>query len=111
MRFDAKTLFAAAVALSGVAMPTVPLAQSTSGPVIVEERRMPSDEILTALVVERLSANGRLEGKIGVESRDAVVTLTGWTRTEGQAWLAELETRRVTGVSYVHNQIRPRMGA
>jgi len=111
MRVDAKSLLAGVAALCGVAMPAIPLAQSTSGPVIVEERRIPSDEVLTAMVVERLAANGRLEGRIGVESRDAVVTLTGWTRTEGQAWLAELETRRVAGVSYVHNQIRPRMGA
>jgi osmotically-inducible protein OsmY len=108
MRVDAKSFCAAVVALAGVAVPTVPLAQST---VIVEEQRVPSDEILTARVVERLAANARLEGRIGVESRDAVVTLTGWTRTDGQAWIAELETRKVAGVSYVHNQIRPRMGA
>jgi osmotically-inducible protein OsmY len=111
MRVDAKLLLPALVALIGAAVPTVPLAQSTSSSVIVEERRVTSDAMIQALVMERLAANPRLEGRIGVESRDAVVTLTGWTRNESQAWLAELETRRVAGVAYVHNQIRPRMSA
>jgi osmotically-inducible protein OsmY len=99
-------LIPALLALAAVTAPVMPFAQ-----VVVEERRLPSDEMIQTLVVQRLAANGHLEGKIGVESHDAVVTLTGWTRTAGQAWIAENETRMVAGVAGVHNQIRPRMSA
>src|SRR4051812_35336234 len=107
------SLFIPAIMLTmvGAAVPAVPLAQEKSGQVVVEGRRMLSDDAIQAQVMERLATNTRLEGKIGVESHDAVVTLSGWTRTESQAWIAELETRRVAGVSSVHNMIRPRMGA
>jgi osmotically-inducible protein OsmY len=104
-------LLPAVLAFAGAAVPAVPLAQEKSGQVVVEERRLPSDELIQAEVVQRLAANLRLEGRIGVESRNAVVTLSGWTRTSGQAWIAEEEARRVAGVAFVRNEIRPRMSA
>jgi hypothetical protein len=78
--------------------------------ITVEERRLSLDESLQAAVMDRLANNPRLSGKIGVESHDAVVTLSGYTSTVGQAWRAEREARGVTGVKYVQNQIRPRVG-
>jgi hyperosmotically inducible periplasmic protein len=105
------TLFILVLTALGATAPTVPLAQERSGSVVVEERRAASDELILGQVMDRLASNSRLEGKIGVETRDAVVTLTGWTRTEGQAWIAEQEARSVAGVAYVHNRIRPRMSA
>ena len=76
----------------------------------IEERRLSEDERIQLVVMDRLANNPRLSGKIGVESNDAVVTLTGFTRTVGQAWHAERDARSVVGVRYVQNQIRPRVG-
>jgi len=109
MRVDARMLLPAVLAFAGAAVPAVPLAQEKSGQVVVEERRLPSDELIQAEVVQRLAANLRLEGRIGVESRNAVVTLSGWTRTSGQAWIAEEEARRVAGVSSGVSPVTTRM--
>lgn len=95
--------------------------ESTSAPVVergtiaqpaitVEQRRLSEDERIQAVVMDKLANNPRLSGKIGVESRDSVVRLTGYTRTVGQAWHAEREARGVVGVKYVQNEIRPRVG-
>jgi osmotically-inducible protein OsmY len=45
-----------------------------------------------------------------VESHDAVVTLTGYTTTGGQAMRAARAAGSVQGVRYVQNEIRPRVG-
>lgn len=78
--------------------------------ITVEQRRLSEDERIQLVVMDRLASNPRLSGQIGVESRDSVVTLSGWTRTSGQAWHAEREARSVSGVKYVQNHIRPRIG-
>lgn len=78
--------------------------------VTIEERRLSEDERIQLVVMDRLANNPRISGKIGVESHDSVVTLTGYTRTVGQAWHAERDARSVVGVRYVQNQIRPRVG-
>jgi osmotically-inducible protein OsmY len=79
-------------------------------PITVEERRLTEDERIQSAVMDRLASNSRLSGKIGVESRDAVVTLTGYTSTAGQAYRAGREAHGVLGVKYVQNEIRPRIG-
>jgi hypothetical protein len=76
----------------------------------VEARRLTLDERIQSQVMDKLASNERLGGKIGVESHDAVVRLTGYTRTVGQAWRAESDARSVIGVRYVQNEIRPRVG-
>jgi hypothetical protein len=78
-------------------------------PVIVEERRLSEDERLQSVVMDRL-AQSNLTGKIGVESHDRVITLTGWTNTVGQAERAGRYARGVQNVRYVQNLIRPRVG-
>jgi len=88
----------------------VPDSRVYSPPIIVEERRLTEDERIQAEVMDRLATNSRLDGKIGVESRDSVVRLSGWTRTVGQARHAERDARSVYGVKYVQNEIRPRVG-
>ena len=45
-----------------------------------------------------------------MESRDAVVTLTGYTVTAGQAHRAGRYAGSVEGVKYVQNEIRARIG-
>ena len=88
----------------------VPDSRVYSPPILVEERRLTEDERIQAEVMDRLATNSRLDGKIGVESRDSVVRLSGWTRTVGQARHAERDARSVYGVKYVQNEIRPRVG-
>jgi len=79
-------------------------------PITVEERRLSEDERIQAQVMDRLANAQRISGKIGVESHDAVVTLTGYTSTAGQAYRAGREAGSVMGVKYVQNEIRPRIG-
>lgn len=79
-------------------------------PVVVEERRLSEDERIQSVVMDVLARESRLSGKIGVESHDAVVRLTGYTSTVGQAERAGRIARGVTGVRYVENLIRPRVG-
>jgi osmotically-inducible protein OsmY len=79
-------------------------------PLIVEERRLTEDERIQSVVMDALAHDARLTGKIGVESNASVVRLTGWTSTVGQAERAGRMARGVTGVRYVENLIRPRVG-
>jgi osmotically-inducible protein OsmY len=78
--------------------------------ITVQERRLSNDERIQAQVMDKLASNSRLSGKIGVESHDAVVTLTGYTSTAGQAYRAGRDAHSVIGVKYVENLIRPRVG-
>jgi hypothetical protein len=78
--------------------------------ITVEERRLTRDERIQSEVMDRLAGNPRLDGRIGVETRDSVVRLSGWTRTVGQARAAERDARGIEGVRYVVNEIRPRVG-
>ena len=96
-----KLLIPAMLAFTGIAQ----------GQVIVEEQRLSTDLQIQSRVMDRLATLTRIEGRIGVESRDAVVTLSGWTRTTAEAGIAEAEARKVPGVASVHNAIRPRMSA
>jgi osmotically-inducible protein OsmY len=79
-------------------------------PVIVEERHLTLDERIQSDVMDKLAAAPYISGKIGVESHDATVRLTGYTMTAGQAYRAGRYAGSVVGVKYVHNDIRPRIG-
>jgi hypothetical protein len=78
--------------------------------ITIEHRRLSRDELIQTDVMDTLMRAPNLTGKIGVESHDAVVTLSGWTHTAGQAFRAGQYARGVTGVKYVQNDIRPRIG-
>ena len=79
-------------------------------PVTVEERRLSTDERIQGDVMDALLRARNLHGKIGVESKDAVVTLSGWTLTAGEAYRAQRTAGAIEGVRYVQNGIRPRIG-
>jgi len=68
------------------------------------------DQAINRDVVERLAQNSRLTGKIGVETKDREVKLTGIVTTRGQAILAGREASSVQNVRYVDNQIRNKVG-
>ena len=78
--------------------------------ITVEERRLSNDERIQLTVMDLLRNNDRLSGKIGVESNDSVVRLSGWTVTAGQARRAGQAAYSVQGVRHVENEIRPRIG-
>ena len=79
-------------------------------PITVEERRLSNDERIQSQVMDKLASSEHLTGKIGVESNDSVVRLSGWTNTSGQAWRAGRYAGSIEGVKYVQNEIRPRIG-
>jgi hypothetical protein len=94
----------------------VPIADSP----VVHTARAPSievtappiseDEAINRDVVERLASNQRLSGKIGVQTRNREVTLTGLVNTRGQALLAGREAGSIRNVAYVDNRIRNKVG-
>ena len=90
--------------------PPQPVASTSRAAIVIEARRIPQDEHIRRQVIQRLATNPRLDGQIAVESKDAVVRLTGWTRTAGQARHAERDARSVPSVRHVQNEIRPRIG-
>lgn len=77
----------------------------------VEGRRLDPDQRIQQAVMRAITSQPNLSGQIAVESRDAVVRLSGWTTTPGQSLRAEKTAARVDGVQRVVNEIRPRMGA
>jgi osmotically-inducible protein OsmY len=68
------------------------------------------DQAITNDVVDRIASNPTISGRIGVETHNRDVTLTGRTTTEGQMERAEREARSVEGVRDVNNRIWPRVG-
>lgn len=95
--------------LEAAALPPVP-AHTPQPPITVEQRRLTLDERIQADLMDRLAQAPNLSGKIGVESQDAVVTLSGWTATSGQAQRVVRHAWSVPGVKDVQNGIRPRAG-
>ena len=89
----------------------VPVAETPREPITVEKQRLTEDQRIQADVMDVIAASPNLSGKIGVVSRDSVVTLTGWTTTSGMAWRAGRDARGVPGVRHVVNEIRPKVGA
>lgn len=79
--------------------------------ITIEQKRLTRDERIQAEVLDRLSAISNVSGRIGVETNEAVVTLTGLVTTSGQAYRAGREARGVDGVLYVDNRIRAKVGA
>ena len=90
----------------------VPVAEPavTQAPLTIEERRLTLDERIQGDVMDAVLHTPNISGKIGVVSQDAVVTLTGYTVTPGQARRAGQAAGSVLGVRYVQNEIRPRIG-
>ena len=87
---------------------TQAFAASETSMTITEQRL--TDERIQAKVMEVLANNPELSGKVGVESRDQVVNLSGYLLTSGQVMRAGRDASKVQGVRYVVNEIRPRLG-
>ena len=83
---------------------------AAQAPITIEEKRLTLDERIQADVMDRIAEVQNVSGKIGVETHEAMVTLTGYTSTAGQAYRVGRVARGIVGVKGVDNQIRPRIG-
>jgi len=88
----------------------VPVPASPEPSITVTEQRLTVDERIQADVMDVIRRNETLTGKVGVESNDQVVTLSGWLVNSGQIMRANRDARSVDGVRYVVNEIRPKVG-
>lgn len=80
-------------------------------PTTVIAPRASEDELITADVADRIIANPRINGTIGIETERNVVTLSGRVTTPGMAREAVREAQRVDGVRDVrHDHLRTRVG-
>jgi BON domain-containing protein len=87
---------------------TVPANAAES--IIVTEPRAAQDELITRDVVEVLSNDSRLAGRIGVQTTDREVELTGIVTNASLSLQAERDAKSVYGVRAVHNKLATRMG-
>lgn len=77
-------------------------------PIVVEAPPLTEDEAITNDVVASLASDPRLdEGRIGVETFQNEVTLTGRVGTLRHVDIAENRAAEVPGVREVHNHLRP----
>jgi hypothetical protein len=82
----------------------------TEPPISVTITPEDRDHAINTDVVNALSNDSRISGKIGVETYRQVVTLTGRVTNPMQAERAEQVARGVTDVNDVQNLIRARVG-
>ena len=85
-------------------------AVSSAPYITVTEQRL-IDQRVQASVMDVLSRSTDLSGRVVVEARDQVVTLSGFLATQGQVRRAGRYAGEVQGVKLVVNEIRPQLGA
>jgi hypothetical protein len=78
--------------------------------VTVTAPRPSEDELLRTAVMDRLSEDAYLAGRIGVESYRHTVSLTGRVTTTGQIERAGMIAASVNGVRDVNNYLLARVG-
>jgi osmotically-inducible protein OsmY len=78
--------------------------------IIVTEARPTDDAIINADVVEALASDSRLAGRIGVQTLDREVELSGIVTSPGQSMQAERDAKSVYGVRNVRNLLSTRIG-
>ena len=78
--------------------------------VIVTAPYLNEDQAINYDVVDVIASNPRISGKIGVETRDRDVKLSGVVSTPGQARMAARDAQSVDGVRNVENQLRAKVG-
>jgi osmotically-inducible protein OsmY len=88
---------------------TTALVASAASITITEHRLV--DQRIQADVMNVLSRNTELSGRVAVETNDQVVTLSGFLATHGQVRRAGRDAGQVQGVKFVVNEIRQQLGA
>jgi osmotically-inducible protein OsmY len=94
--------------LLGAFVTTTALVASAASITVTEQRL--ADQRIQAEVMNVLSRDTELSGRVVVEARDQVVTLSGYLATHGQVRRAGREASHVQGVRFVVNEIRPQVG-
>lgn len=79
-------------------------------PIVVTGPRLSQDEIINQQVVDALAGDARLSGRIGVQTTDQDVELSGIVTNASQSRHAERIAMGVPGVRHVHNTLATRMG-
>ena len=79
--------------------------------ITVEAPRLTEDQRITNDVVDVLARDPYLSGRIGVETYDRDVTLSGSVTTPGQVRRAVRGARSVPGVAHVTSELRPKVGS
>jgi osmotically-inducible protein OsmY len=79
--------------------------------IIVTESRSIDDAAINARVVDALRNDSRLAGRIGVQTLDREVELSGIVTSPGQWRQAERDAMSVYGVRNVRNLLSARIGA
>jgi hypothetical protein len=87
-----------------------PVQYSSHESVTVTAPRASNDELLQNAVMDRLSGDARLQGRIGVEAYRHTVSLTGRVMSTMQVDRAESLARSVDGVWDVDNYVTARVG-
>ena len=78
--------------------------------IIVTAPPLSENQAITRDVVDTLAADPRLSGRIGVETRNNVVELSGRVTTPGQVRIAERDAKSVPGVRDVQSLLRSSVG-
>jgi hypothetical protein len=81
----------------------------SSSSIVVEAPPLSADQAITSDVVDRIASNPKISGRVGVETYDGNVELTGRVTNPRQSELAERDARSVDGVRSVNNDIRTRL--
>ena len=79
-------------------------------PIVVTESRMPDDQAINEQVVDALASDPSLAGRIGVQTMDREVELSGIVTSPGQSRQAERDAKSVYGVRNVSNKLATRIG-
>lgn len=79
-------------------------------PIIVTAPYLTEDEAITEDVMERIASDPSIHGRVGVDTYQNKVTLTGRVGTPWQAEKAGSHAMRAPGVREVDNEIRGRIG-
>ena len=79
-------------------------------PIVVTAPRADDDLRINQDVVDTLANDPRLSGRIGVETRDQEVELSGVVTTDGQSMRAQRDAMSVYGVRNVQNNLTTRIG-
>lgn len=105
----------ALVLAAGVTLATVSaFAQSSAtatAPIVVTPSQQAQDDLIKSEVIDRIAADSRLEGQVGVEIDQRNVTLTGLVLDPNQVEWAEQDALAVDGVRDVTNLVNARIGA
>ena len=74
--------------------------------IVVEAPPLTADQAITSDVVDRIASNPKISGRVGVETYNGNVELTGRVTNPRQSELAERDARTVGGVRGVQNELR-----